>query len=136
MADPTANDVMNAYALDAVDYAERTFGIRLDFSPESIRSAEQIAGKLFDARPKGVTKLFRKEPPPEAVRQFSMLLGAYVGEVFRRAKGGDWFLHETMQSYAVGTPEKYIFPVAKAFKRLTNGDEDSLWFFYQVVTTR
>jgi hypothetical protein len=39
-ATPTINDVMEAYAADAVDHAQTVFGVRLDYTAESIREVE------------------------------------------------------------------------------------------------
>jgi hypothetical protein len=127
-------ELMEAYSLDAVDYARRTFGIELDFSAESVRQIEQIAAQLYNSRPKGIAKLFRKGPSQDTVETFAKMFGAYIGEVYRRNYGGEWFAHEEMQTYAVGSPDDCMFPVGKVYKRLTNGDEDNLWYFYQVFT--
>jgi hypothetical protein len=129
--DDLVREIMEAYSLDAVDYARDRFGIDLDFSPESVRLVEQIAAQLYDARPRGLSKLVRKGPTDEMVETFAKMLGAYVGEVYRRTHGGEWFDHETLRTYAVGSRENCMFPVGKAYKRLTKGEEDNLWHFYQ-----
>ena len=63
----------------------------------------------------------------------SLALGGYLGEVIRRRWGGIW---------TTGTPETgdtpalrvnqaiTLFPVDKAYKRLTNGEEEHVGVFY------
>jgi len=125
-------DMMEGYSLDAVDYAREKFGIDLDFSPDSVRYVEEIAAQLYDSRPRGtLSKLLRKGPTEETVTTFAKMFGAYVGEVYRREHGGEWFEHEEMRSYAVGSRQSCMFPIGKAYKRLTDGEQDNLWHFYQ-----
>ena len=39
---PTVNEMMEAYARDAVDHAKQAFGRNLDFSPASVKQVEEI----------------------------------------------------------------------------------------------
>jgi hypothetical protein len=69
--------------------------------------------------------------------------GCYVGEVFVRHAGGKWRnAAETAMAELAGFPlvielgEKSLCnPIGKVFKRLQNGEEDNLPYFYQVFTT-
>jgi hypothetical protein len=70
--------------------------------------------------------------------------GCYVGEVFVRNAGGKWRNSaETPLAELAGLPllielgtESFCNPIGKVFKRLENGEVDSLPYFYQVFTTR
>ena len=89
---PTANEMMEAYALDAVDHA-KSVGVHLDFSSASMEKVEGILASMFDARPKGFfARLFKRGPSPKVIYQFAQMYGGYVGEVLRRKAGGEWFL--------------------------------------------
>jgi hypothetical protein len=49
----TVTDMMVAYAQDAVDHAQSSAGVTLDYSPDSIKSVEEILEKLYAAVPRG-----------------------------------------------------------------------------------
>src|SRR5215467_2076495 len=94
MADkPTVADMMEAYALDAVDHARSAKGVELDFSIESVRHVESILEMMYDSKPKGfLSKLFSQGPSQQKIDTFSKMYGAYIGEVLRRCSGGEWTL--------------------------------------------
>jgi hypothetical protein len=134
MTTPTINDMMAAYAEDALDFARNNFSISLDYTNESVRQIEAMAEKLVQARPKNfVSKLFRKGPSDEEIQTVCKMLGGYIGEVYRRAKGGSWGVNEEFQALGVKQGENWIFPPAKVHKRLINGAEDNLWFYFSVL---
>ena len=130
----TINDMMAAYAEDAVDFARTNFGISLDYANASVERVEFMAEQLVQARPKGfIGKLLRKTPSEEEVEKVCKMLGGYIGEVYRRTKGGDWGINQEFQALGVSQGENWIFPPAKVHKRLTNGAEDSLWSYFGVL---
>ncbi len=134
MPTPTITEMMSAYAEDAVDFAHNNFGITLDYTNESVRHVETMAEKLVQARPKNfVTRLFRKSPSEEELQSVYKMLGGYIGEVYRRAKGGEWAINKEFQALGVKQGESWIFPPAKVHKRLTNGAEDNLWSYFSVL---
>jgi hypothetical protein len=116
-------EMMEAYAQDAVDLASRNFSKHLDFSPESVQMIEEMADRLFKARAQA-------EPPEEQVLIFAKMLGGYIGEVYRNIKGGVWRYHEHFETIGILTEEVWIYPQAKAYHRLQNGDEDNLWHYF------
>jgi hypothetical protein len=134
MNTPSINDVMAAYAEDAVDYARSVFGIALDYSSGSIEHVESIADKLYRDRPRGwLSKLTGRGPTPDEIDKICKILGGYIGEVFRRSQGGDWAVHDEFNALGVRRDEAWIFPPAKVHKRLENGAEDNLWSYFQIV---
>ncbi len=134
MASPGINEMMAAYAEDAADFAKGKFGVDLDFSCESVEKVEEIASQLYQARPRGfLIKLFRSGPSDEEIEQVCKMLGGYIGEVYRRIKGGDWAVHPDFNALGVQRGEAWIFPPAKVHKRLSNGAEDNLWSYFRVV---
>jgi hypothetical protein len=136
MTTPTITEMMSAYADDAVDFARNNFGITLDYTSQSVRQVEAMAEKLVQARPKNfVSKLFRKSPSEEELQTVCKMLGGYIGEVYRRAKGGEWAVNQEFQALGVQQAESWIFPPAKVHKRLTNGAEDNLWSYFSLLTT-
>lgn len=134
MTTPTINDMMAAYAEDAVDFARTKFGIPLDYANASIEQVEFIAEKLVRARPTGfIGKLLRKAPSEEEIQTVCKMLGGYIGEVYRRTKGGNWGINQEFQAFGVNQGENWIFPPAKVHKRLTNGAEDNLWSYFNML---
>lgn len=127
MTEPSPNEMMAAYAANAVNFAVSNFGIALDFSIASIEQVEVIANRLFHTRPKGfIAKLFRKEPSESDVQNVCKMLGGYIGEVYRRNKGGEWQINHDHQAIGLLDGETWIFPLAKVLKRITNGKKDDL----------
>jgi hypothetical protein len=133
---PTVSDMMVAYAQDAVDHA-KSVGVSLDYSPDSIRQVEGVLEKLCAAIPRGLSRLIRRRPSAEDMATMAKMYGGYIGEVVRRTAGGEWMLDteivpgHTVISLRKG--EQRIFPPSKVEKRLANGPEDNVWFYYQVL---
>jgi len=136
MSEVTANDMMEAYALDAVDFGKK-FEENLDFSRESIERVERICTILFNAIPKNFfTKLIRRNPTDEQKLQISKLFGGYIGEVMRKNFGGSWDIKNPFNqgnTVLLTIGEMEMSPVAKVYKRLTNGPEDNVWHYFQVL---
>ncbi len=132
--EPTINDMMAAYAEDAVDYAKQQ-GVLLDYSRESIEKIEKIAGKLHAAMPKGfLGKLFRRPPSDAELDAISKVLGGYVGEVMRREKGGEWQVNTELNALGLRlADDHWVFPPTKAYKRIVDGPGDNIWSFYTIV---
>ncbi len=134
MSKPTVNDMMIAYAQDAVDFAQLKFGITLDYSNESIKDIENIAQILFEQLPKGfLAKIFKKGPSENYVHTMCKMLGGYIGEVYLKNKSGEWAINEQYQAIAIRCGDSWIFPPAKVYKRLTNGSEDNLWHYFFIL---
>ncbi len=135
---PTVADMMAAYAQDAVDHAKASSGITLDYSPESVRGVEAVLDKLYLAMPRGLLgRLFGKGPSSETIVNVSKMYGGYIGEVVRRAAGGEWVFDTEVvpgqNTICLRKGESRVFPPGKVHKRLTNGSEDNVWFYYQVL---
>ncbi|MBL7738301.1 MAG: hypothetical protein JNK14_03725 [Chitinophagaceae bacterium] len=135
MAD--VNDMMAAYAKDAVEYAEQ-LKKELDYSEKSIQLVEEICTLLYNAIPRNFfQKIIRKTPSEETVIHMSKMLGGYIGEVMIKHYGGCWDIEDFMNqgnTVLVKTGELKTFPVSKVYKRLKNGPEDNVYYYYQVMT--
>ncbi len=128
--EPTAENAP-LFARDIVASTARITGDLLDYSVESLAIVDRILG---DMRGQGVT-----------VDQFAETLfgfGCYVGEVFVRHAGGRWIATPARWLSAIGmricvelpAQKRLCSPIAKAFRRLENGEEDSLAYFYAVFS--
>ena len=129
---------MEAYALDAIDHAKSSMRIDLDFSPDSVKEVESILDVMFKTRPAGiVAKLLKRGPSPEAVDTFSKAYGGYIGEVLRKLGGGEWFFDTQIapgqRVIGLQKSNQRLWPTAKVGKRLTNGPEDNVWHYFQII---
>jgi hypothetical protein len=119
-----------AYSELAVEYAQDTFRIRLDYSEKSIQDIEKMADKLCQEI---------HMASEESIRQMGNIFGSYVGEVFIKHNGGEW-------TY-IAFPSGEIFPGIKdvgggAFwpwirvrERIIEGGENNIWDYYRWLKT-
>lgn len=124
------NAEMAALAEEAVKFANKK-GVNLDYSKDSVQRVEQILADLHQSRSKG-------QLPDSDLDMHAHRFGAYIGEVLRRMHGGHW-----ARDSDVGGPDSFpihwnggqTFPIAWCGKRIINGDEDNVWFKFQVFTS-
>lgn len=141
-------EAMIATAANAVVIARQDLGmsVELDFSEASVALLEDVpAWEHGDDAAYGVlaevafaSYLFQGDDPLDTAAE---IFGGYVGEVFRRRHGGEWFwpdaLPETRPALRVG--RNGLFFVDKVYKRLReldDGDgpgEQDVWAYYQVM---
>jgi hypothetical protein len=115
------------FARDVVASTARITGDVLDYSVDSLVVVDRI---LQSMRAKGVSA--------EQFAETLFSFGCYVGEVFVRHAGGRWiqtpeqWLAATGMRVCIELPgqKRLCNPIAKTFKRLENGEADSLAFFY------
>ena len=117
------------FAADMVVSAREVSGVELDYSASSLRTVDSI---IQDFRADGVTS--------DMVGETLFGFGCYVGEVFVRNRGGRWRLTaETPMRDFAGMPfvielpdGEWCNPMDKVVKRLDNGPEDDLPYFYRL----
>jgi hypothetical protein len=104
----------------------------LDFSEQSVQTlAEMIEQQFGDWRPWRRGEVAKKNVPSAS------LVGAYLGEVVIRHRGGHWGWMPEFDVAAVQLPSgTWTSPPAKAQKRFLNGKEDDLVFYYEALRTR
>ncbi|MGR6318561.1 hypothetical protein Q2K19_33235 [Micromonospora soli] len=76
---------LHALAEECVNLVSRQFGRRLDWSPESLSTLDEVCVDLLADGPL----------TDERLDLWWQLIGAYTGEVVIRAHGGEWVEHET-----------------------------------------
>ena len=117
----------------AVTAVKEVEGIALDYSPQSLAVIDRI---IQSFRAQGSTE--------NDVKETIFSFGCYAGEVLVRATQGRWCESKDVMSADVAEmfpfmvvqlpSDKVWNPIAKAFKQLANGSEDSLEYFFQVAT--
>jgi hypothetical protein len=116
------------FAADIVEMAEEASGVVLDYSPRSLEDVDAIVQSFADD---GCSA--------DDVKETLFGFGCYVGEVFVRNTGATWRPPDESEQDIFGWPmvielgpESVCNPIGKVFKRLENGDADSLRYFYTV----
>jgi hypothetical protein len=128
MAENATAKAMRKLADGAVGLAAKR-GVALDYTPGSIDCLEQYLSELHDYLRGPECRWTDRERWSAA-----LAFGAYVGEVLRRAAGGEW------KPDTLGDPELVVGPVTmrppqKVLKRLTNGLEDHLGHYFRGMLT-
>jgi hypothetical protein len=119
--------MMEGYAQAAAEFAKSEFGLKLDFTSESIDALDDI--------------LVRVGESPELDMDFEVRLwGSYLGEVLRRRYAGSWEMTQYPGGVAavpaVELRGSRLFPLMKVFRRLNEGEEEDLRTFFSMVMER
>jgi hypothetical protein len=121
---------MADHAAVAAGAALRVDHIDLDFTANSLAAVDGTLGRFHD---EGLT--------PSQIGETLFSFGAYIGEVIVREQGARWV--DLPREHLLGNDwpmvdmpdERFWNPIGKAFKRVENGDQDSVVYFYAVLTT-
>jgi hypothetical protein len=113
----------SAVEMVMAEYGERMeeAGLQLDFSEKTIGLVESLLDNLHKAG----------NNTEELVRKFSLLFGAYIGEMIRDCfPEAQWVAGEN-DEYGPGAPflelkDIKLFPITWCYKRLYNGPQDSV----------
>jgi hypothetical protein len=129
---PDANiqTLAEAYSLDCIDFARQHFGLKLDWSDDSIRHIETMLERFH-------AELRSAKPSSEQVFQFAKMFGSYVGEVFRRNHGANWGVitldSDRFPGMKTARDGVEFWPWGRVKNRLINGPEDNVWHYYKVL---
>jgi hypothetical protein len=129
--------MMERYAADAVARAPE-FGAKLDYSESSLQILEAILGQLRAQLPlTSISATTGNDATQKEINVVARVWGAYFGETVRRLWGGDWGIETYPGTVApvvsVDIGGAKLFPVMKVYRRLTQGEAENVWKFYQVV---
>lgn len=113
-----------------VPFVEQNYGVRLDYSAESLRTLDGIVDDL------------RRDQRFEALQTLLFSMGCYVGEVLVRHAGGRWRSAQDVGMGAVGSSPIAVEmpdgrgcnPVGRVYRRFQKGREDSLPAFFAAMT--
>lgn len=136
MMTPALLDRMVTYSDSAVSFARVNFQVTLDYSLQSVCSLEEILSKQYAAISKGRRQLFQKRPSQQLLEDLAGMWGSYLGEVVRRAWDGEWVIPE--DGLFQGAPSVIvrghtICPSARVYKRLTEGEYNSVWSYLKAL---
>lgn len=149
MPQGSIDEMTRDFAQAAVEMA-RAMDVHLDYSEQSLERVEQILSRLHDeARDWRIAESANRAisetstsggPSASQMDEMCKLWGSYLGEVVRRRWGGEWSI-ETYPGAAFATlaltvTAGTLYPSMKVFRRLTQGDGENVWNFYQTVRAR
>jgi len=115
-------------ANEAVNDAWQQDHTKLDYSVESIKTVEQILGRVHAQ--------WTKNPSTVSAKGLGSAYGAYVGEVIRRSEpGARWQRDDEAgeKSYPIIWGSHHSYPMAWCYHRILNGDEDNVWLKYRAI---
>ena len=124
---PTLAAMMEGYAQAAVETAKSEYRLTLDYSGDSVNVLDEIV-------------VLVSETVDIDLDFESRLWGSYLGEVIRSRYAGMWEMTQypggQVAVPAVEIRGSRLFPLMKVYRRLTNGEEEDLRTFYNMVTER
>jgi hypothetical protein len=124
--------MVHSYAEQAVKTG-RNANAHLDYSENSIMEVETILAELARQMASG-------QAMSEDVGETCKMWGSYVGEVVRRRFGGEWSIEsypgKQFATLTLSVGSTKLFPTMKIHRRLTQGEDDSVWAFYRMVKAR
>jgi hypothetical protein len=107
------------YAQIHINTTKKAFGVDLDFNEESILKLDEIIEQAWP------------DQPPVMIDNTIALFGSFLGEAIRRVLGGEWVENDGGWGVKIGDGTLMVF--VKVKKRLLNGLEDSISYYYQGV---
>src|SRR5215471_9865190 len=120
--------MVGAYAEQAVQQA-RDRNAQLDYSENSLVEVEAILSQLAQQMNNGSS--------PEELAEVCKTWGSYFGEVVRRQFGGEWSIEtypgKQFATLTLNIGGNKLFPTIKVHRRLTEGQDESVWSFYKMV---
>ncbi len=119
------------FAADIVDITKEVKDVTLDYSVPSLQAVDQIIGEFHED---GVTI--------DDIAATVFGFGCYVGEVFVKNAQATWRVATQEEIETIyGVPliletgeSDTVNPIGKVIKRLEEGDEHDLPYFYRVFT--
>lgn len=119
-------------AAEIVESAQEISRVTLDYSVESLQLVDDI-----------IDEFHREKLDFDDMAETLYAFGCYVGEVFVRNAGATWRASTQDELENVfGVPlilemkasNSLVNPIGKVIKRMENGDEDNLPYFYRAFT--
>ena len=151
MSQDSVGAMTRDFAEAAVEMA-RGMQIELDYSEQSLERVEHILAQLHtEARDwriaASANRAIASDAQPAAagpsasqMEDMCKLWGSYFGEVVRLRWGGEWSIETypgaSFATLTLSVTAGKLFPSMKVYRRLTEGEGDNLWKFYQTVRTR
>jgi RNA polymerase subunit RPABC4/transcription elongation factor Spt4 len=110
----------------AVKTAKDRFGIKLDYSENSLGYLENLAEKAYRSFYERAAEGMLSE---ESIMQTSKIWGSYLGEVMRRKWGGNWLIENG--DFILAIDRFKLLPVNQVYQRITVKPNNSIQKYYE-----
>ncbi|HWM87835.1 MAG TPA: hypothetical protein VNO33_18400 [Kofleriaceae bacterium] len=127
--DAELDDSTQEWAGNAIGIAAEKFGAELDFTEASVEMLEHVLGQFH-------ASLDEVQPDPESFQMVVSFFGSYLGEVYRRAHGGRWFLFRMGGEGVIGfrpTAGPDVWPWWMVSLRIQCGEELDVRESYRTI---
>lgn len=125
----TTDEMMTWLSKQAVEMAEKNSGVQLDYTPESIKTLDNVLGNIHDE--------YQRTKATNGIIGLAMAYGAYIGEVIRRSEpDAKWEQGDSIggeKSYPIHWRGGNSYVCAWCYRRILDGDSDNVWFKYQAL---
>lgn len=133
--------LMAAHAEEAVGLITHMLGHQPDFTPDSVVLIEALAGSIHaDLTPEFRDAEMGRDPwssdrDPE-IHALALNMGAYVGEVIRRHRGGEWVMEEAEPAMPPSEmlrvePGLWLNPVGWVHNRILLGPANNVFALFE-----
>ena len=121
--DPKLQMLATESANFCVKFIRHKFGKEADYSEGFVPEVETILQLLHLSMP-------ASKPTEDDIQQFCTMFGSYLGETYRRNRGGEWGVSDGNTPTLNFGGGYNSFPWARVYKRLINGEEDNVHHWY------
>jgi hypothetical protein len=123
---------MASLSARAIERAKSGYGVRLDYSADSVKEVEKVLAMKYDL---AHTHPMTEEETSDAAH----LWGAYIGEVIKRQHPAHWERDSSAGRKGAlpivfNDTGEQSFPCAWVYHRLKNGEEEYVWVKFHFVT--
>ena len=116
----------------AVRIGSEGFGIKLDYSNESIKNVEKILGKIHDE--------YKQTGSEDGLQGIAFEFASYIVKVIEKNVGPARWQRDHAKlgpdSFPLAVGEGEIFPVSWCIKRIYDGPGDDVWFKYNFLVLK
>jgi len=128
MADSSLQSIIDDWSSHVFGLAQM-YNIKLDYSEKSVEKVEQLCEIIYRQI------ISNKNIKEENIDKVSRIIGSYLGELIIKNIGGEWTINaEKLLAVRLNCFECY--PIIKVYKRVMNGNEDNIEFYYKVCKSQ
>lgn len=121
------NQLMSSSAADAVKITAEEFNITLDYSVASISLLDDVLLSFID-------RYQEEAQTDQALFTLANIYGAYMGEVYKKEYGGEWYLADSETSSVMLTLGEKSFAFAGiCYERLAKDQKTSVLKYFALA---
>lgn len=128
MSDSSLQSIIDDWSSHVFGLAQM-YDIELDYSENSVEKIEQLCEMIHQQI------ISNQNIKEENIDKVSKMIGSYLGELITKNIGGEWKLNDN-KVITIRLKSFECYPIGKVYKRLKNGDEDNIEFYYNVCKSQ